>query len=261
MHTVCRKCHGETPSGEQLCASCEGALMADLRAVEDVVQDLLITRTKQDRVSTPSRVSGTREAPLAFRPGALTAEEILHETLHAWACVIHAQAYGVDDVKLPGDSKGLADFLRRHPLTILRCESAAELCSEIAYALSNARKAVDRPAEKRFAGRCVCAELLYAYEHSRFVTCPTCGERFEVSMLQAGVLVAVRQYVGTAAEIASGIGDQFGGGKISRKLINQWHSRGRLAPRDFTPNGDPMFLVADVLDLARKGTPPGAAPA
>lgn len=249
MHTVCRKCYSETPDGDQLCASCLEALMVDLRAVPDVVEDLLITRSKQDNMGEHARVSGSRERPLGFRPGAMSAEDVLRETLLAWACVVHALAYGDQQADVSGNSVELAAFMRRHPTAIRRCDGAAVMSNEIAHAVSNARNAVDRPAEKRFAGRCVCTELLFTYERAKFVKCPTCGERHEVALLQAGVLVAIRQYVGTAADIASGIGQSLSGGKLSRKLINKWHSRGRITPRDFTPSGDPMFMVGDVLDL------------
>lgn len=235
-----------------MCVCCEGILAADLRAVPDVVEDLLITRSKQDNMGEQARVSGSRERPLGFRPGAMSAEDVLRETLRAWAVTIALELGGADDIELPDESVGLAEWLLRHPFAIRRCDQVGEMLNELAYALSNARKAVDRPAEKRFAGRCVCAELLYAYESARFVTCPACGERFEVTVLQAGALTAIRRYVGTAADIAAGVGSTFTDGKITRKLINKWHSRGRIAPRDFAPNGDPMFLVGDVLDLARR---------
>lgn len=266
---MCARCNRPTThDGARLCTSCLDGLFADLKQVSELYDDLDITRTKQDVISAEhSRVSGSKERPLGYRPGALAAAEELTIALRFWARTIadEWEQRLNRTFRAPADPKACALWLRCNPNTIRYSQHAADMVDQIGYAVTKARRVCDRPAERRYAGACQeCGADLYSREQATHITCPACGRTYRSDERYASLLVELRDRLATAADIAAGVG-RLHGQPIDRKVINQWHSRGRLAAHGHTPEGHPMFRIGDVLDLALRpkrqkagvnGTPP-----
>jgi hypothetical protein len=257
---TCRACARPVADQANLCGTCTDALCYELRRVPEIMDDLLITRTKQDAVATRyARVSGTRERPLGYRPAASEAADLMVLTLAYWTRIILA-ARGLHTRQAASPVHN-ARWLARHRETIRHHDGAADLLDEIRYAIGHARETIDRPPERIYSGRCVCGGDLYARERSHQVACPVCGKVYAVADRRAAMLDEIREHLATAAEIAAGIGELHGQ-QINRKTINQWNSRDRLVVRGYSTDGHPLFRIGDVLDLAvpptRRRADPGA---
>lgn len=261
MHETenCQRCARPTGDSARLCMACHDTLMIDLRQVGELLADLLITRTKQDAIGNrQARVSGSRERPLGFRPGALVAADDLTAVLRFWARAIAdewASRLPRDWAAISDDPEQCAKFLARYPTAIRHSECAADIVDQIAYAVSKARRATDRPAEKIYAGRCECGIDLYAREKAAEIVCRECRRHYRTRDRRQAMLDALREHIATAADIAAGAGELYGR-PLNRKTINKWHSRDRLIARRHSPTGDPMFRIGDVLDLAVASSTP-----
>lgn len=243
----CGGCHRPTGDGTRLCAACTAHLRGLLGTVRELADDLVVTRTKQDRIGGgEARVTGTVEKPLGFRPGAMEAADILTATLRVWASMI----VGLDRLSLGDDAAALAATLLAEIDTVRRHDDAGIFLGELMYAVKMSRSAVDRPPGKTYAGPCdQCKVDLYARMGASTIICVNCRTRYSTEARRSWLLESLRDHVATPAEIALGIGELHGE-KINRKTINQWHHRNRLVPAGFTPGGEPMFRIGDVLELA-----------
>ncbi|MEE2058959.1 hypothetical protein [Rhodococcus artemisiae] len=124
------------------------ALLQLLEQIPSLCEDLAITLTKQDRISTggPRVRTGTDEQPLPFSPEASDAADLLHNTLHSWVRAVCEQRHLEPPHR--NDTLHHARWLHRWHLALALTEGAQEAPSEIRYAIGVARRSVDRPREK-----------------------------------------------------------------------------------------------------------------
>lgn len=248
---LCRACARPVADAARLCAGCADALCYDLRRVAEVMDDLLVTRSKQDAIAEKhARVSGTRDRPLGFRPAASEAADLLRMTLSYWARIV---AYARRTPAPGGTAVELAMWLARHRETIRQHDGAGELVGQVRCAIDNARLVVDRPPERIYAGVCACGMDLYSREGAQQVKCEGCAVVHSVADRRRQMLDQIREHLATASEIAAGIGELHGQ-TINRKTINKWNSRDRLIVRGYSAEGYPLFKIGDVLDLAIAST-------
>lgn len=244
---VCQSCACPVADHANLCKNCADSLDHDLRQVKEIMGDLDVTRSKQDKISSRNaRVSGTRERPLGYRPAATAAADLMHLTLAYWARTI---AHELGLTVRGGTTVGLALWLGRHRETIRHHQHAVDLVNQVRSVIGTARDVIDRPPDRIYIGRCACGSDLYARERSHQVACPVCRKIHSVADRRAEMLAEIREHLATAAEIAAGIGELHGQ-QINRKTINKWSSRDRLTVRGYSPEGYPLFRIGDVLDLA-----------
>lgn len=254
---VCQSCSCPVADNANLCKTCTDSLSIHLRQVKGIMNDLDITRSKQDVISDRNaRVSHSREHPLGYRPAAAEAADLMHLTLAYWARTI---AHELGLTVRGGTTVGLAMWLGRHRETIRHHAGAPDLLNQVRGAISNARDIIDRPPERIYSGRCACGGDLYARERAHQVACQSCQNVYSVVERRAAMLAEIREHFATAAEIAAGIGELHGT-QINRKTINKWSSRDRLIVRGYSIEGYPLFRIGDVLDLAvahnTRHTPP-----
>ena len=249
---ICLGCGKPTAGdGANLCAMCTIHLRADLDAVDGLVVELEISRTKQDRIGGGTGNRRTADEPVGFRPAAMEAADVLTRTLTAWAADIAEQLRRPRYAVPTTDPVACAAWLIREIENIRRHPTAGACLDEIRFAVRVGYRTIDRPPEKVYAGPCVeCRADLYGYPRAREVVCRNCGTPHSTADRRAEMLAALRDHLATAAEIAAGIGELYGE-TINRKRINQWHHRGRLVDHGVTlDTHDPLFRIGDVLDLA-----------
>jgi uncharacterized protein YbaR (Trm112 family) len=241
--------------------SCWDMLRSAISEVPDLVVELLITRTKQDRISHGgAKVGGTKERPIGMRPGPADTARLLENTLMYWVYAVAVDLRGTSYLNGNMDARDAALWLLRHPETIRRHHNAWDMVSHVQYAVDKARQAIDRPADKLYAGPCDgCGLALYQRQQAQEIVCRECRRHYRADERRAWLLEALRGHSATAAEIAAGVGE-LAGQPINRKRINQWHSRGRLAPTGTNSEGAPVFLIGDVMDLAVAASTRGVAP-
>lgn len=234
-----------------LCGTCTERLCGDLGLVPLLARELEVIQAKQDRIGEKGP-RGSSEVPLGFRPMASEIADVLHMTLAVWARHV-AQAQGMPLLDVPAEHPvPLAVWLSYWREPIRHLPVAGQLVDEIGYAVKCARRAIDKPGDRIYAGPCdQCGEDLYAGHRSDTVKCKGCGALYPIKDRRVWLLKGLREHLATAAEISQGIGE-LNGQAINRKTINQWHRRDRLKERGRTRDGWPLFKIGDVLDLASK---------
>ena len=239
---VCPSCGCEQGAG-LLCARETDLLEKALGDVRWIVTELGVTMSKQARMGTPGKGGLARErSPLHL--GALEASDTLGNVLSTWArdvAPLYAQGLSVQLAALgPAHVSSVVllnnvDLMRRHA-------SAAELLDEITDAIDQARRAVDRPADRAYLGQCytellgedgdlvTCYAEIWARPDASETTCKVCGVTHGVAERRAWLVEQARPMVVTAREASRYLSD-VGAIEVNEKTIRSWVTRGKLLVR------------------------------
>ena len=147
--------------------------------------------------------------------------------------------------------------IRRHP-------AVAELVDEITDAVHQARRVIDRPADRVYLGQCyvetpdpdgkqvTCLAELYARPTASEVQCKVCGAEHEVGERRAWLLQRAQDMIVTVREASSYLGE-VGGIKVSQASIRGYLHRGKIAYRPGVENGIRLGdLLSVVLDESER---------
>lgn len=149
LHTGCGVCGAPSGDGLNLCRTHTDSLERDLRGVEELVRELDITLTRQDRVNPANSIGKSAERPLAWNENAAAKRFELWATLSAWA--LDTSKIGEDGrdllIAVPADdTTGVAGWLIRNLSTLRAHPEAGTAFDEVTDAIRGARRAIDRPA-------------------------------------------------------------------------------------------------------------------
>ncbi|UJC77956.1 hypothetical protein D4768_09775 [Rhodococcus erythropolis] len=187
MTTDCHNCGRTVADDFDLCHDCMATLVKNLESVPGLVSDILITRSRQDRMSSNLARGKSAETALPIRldqydqrPTQRPFDALTNE-LVTWARDLDALIGGELDAAL--DSRGLRDIVHRHrhsrrpdPASLSqdgaldaelaaiwlslyandlrRHPAVAELFDGIEDAIARCRKAIDRLPELSYKGPC-----------------------------------------------------------------------------------------------------------
>lgn len=223
-----------------LCRSHVDALRADLLAVPELHDDLLVTFARLDELEldvATVRDAGLdphpldepiAETKLIYDPAAGDVMRALHVELHGWVRHLVEQRYGADlDLwsreraravagelgpwrrapRLPDDDTAeLARWLARHMESIRADEAAGELAASIGRLVPRAREIVCPP-PLRYLGHCDVCEAaagvrveLRCERGASVVSCERCGDTWRVELLEELLLERARAQLVTATE-------------------------------------------------------------
>ncbi|TKR27147.1 hypothetical protein FA014_01970 [Cellulomonas hominis] len=254
-----------------MCPRCTSTLRGLLTDLPGLFGDLDVARTRQARWgSRTAGASTTTPLPFALEPA--DARWVLLDTLLAWLDWVTAvRAHRppatwaeVEDylVRWRG---GAVDWLARHP-------DGAAAVDELTAALRNARRAIDSPARRLYAGPCTavvpgegglaveCGTDLLAAPGSAVVECRSCGTAWPLAERRSWLLERAEDVLLPAAEIARAVDGL--GLRLSENTLRSWVRQGRLVRRGRAVLTDgrtaETYRVGDVLDLvhaaaARRG--------
>lgn len=246
------------PPDRYVCPACTGRLRALLTDLPGLMGDLDVALTRQARFT--ARV-GSRavEQRVPFAPPAADAMFVTRNAVLAnveWVAGIRGHA-------IPDTWSTVAEYLDGALAWIAQHPDGAQVIDEVTAALVQARRAIDRPAERRYVGRCgalietldvdgtpeplTCPQQLYAYADRADVTCPCCGTTWDVHARQDAMLAELRDHLLPAADIARAVDGL--GVDLTVERIWQWKRRGVLAPTTADGRGRPLYRVGDVLDV------------
>ncbi|WP_372728959.1 hypothetical protein [Nocardioides sp.] len=242
-----------------LCHADTTALERELGDVAAIVADLDISLSKQARIGNAGQPGLARERT-PINVGAMMAADVLGNTLTTWARDIgEIRLLGYED-----SSRFAAAFLLNHVPEIRRHPAVVELVDEITDAIRQARRAVDRPADRIFVGPCMaenpddegrlvtCLEDLYARTNAAEVRCKVCATEHPVAERRAWLLEQARDRLFTVREAAQMMGD-VGGIKVTEASIRGYIHRGRIAYHTGTVIRLGDLLTVVVNDGERKG--------
>lgn len=287
MNAVCGHCRAPTADGAQLCTRCTYELAKALRSVPGLLEDLMVSLTRQDRLTGGGGHRGAHDAAPLPRLDIPDAVHELGNALTTWARVVAEGHRMRVDVRGPALAAWTAKLPRRvdpariklGPLTslelaacwlaehvqLIRAHPAARQAhSEITGAITKARSKVDRRAPLAYRGQCwECDAELRAAPRAAIVTCPSCGERHNGPKLRAWLLDQAEDHLVTAAELSAAL-TALSEKSVAVGTIHSWRSRGQLAPhawlhqarfvvpRPLHTRDRPLYRVGDARPLVKQ---------
>jgi hypothetical protein len=250
-----------------VCPHCAHQLDAALAEIVDyrgLAYDLNITLSKQANTATAnntpqqeepqSKEPGTlRPTPSPYHGGASRAAHELKAALVTWALIIRNDT----GAELPGDTlAAVAAWLRPRVGWLRYHEAGGEAVDGICDAVAAARRCVDRPAEKLYAGPCDCGVDLYARLDASYVECR--AETHEQPLVwpvverRRWLLVSAEDVLATTTEISRAltryqqpVTSSMLRGYVARKRLGVRGSRVVAGRRDPVP----LYRLGDVLDI------------
>jgi hypothetical protein len=265
----CRVSTCARPAGDAFCCShCGDALAQALNETPWLVDELNIVITKQARYGSgggSKSVGKVQPLPLDIRASdALSAYAGL---LGSWVRMFCEEN---DGWKLPkGDPASLARWLVVRVNDIRHHAAGNDCISEVCGAFAAGRYAVDRPADRWYAGPCnadlddevlgvaLCGVDLYATAGAQLVTCRNCSAEYDVKARRDWLLTAAEDQLADAVTIARAV-SWMGAEPLTAERVRQWASRGfkggpRLLPKA-TIDGRPHYRVGDAIDMLAKSS-------
>lgn len=167
---------GQPAPDTTICGRCEETLARDLGDVAALVEDLTITLARQDRIGERS-IGRSSDKPMPFHVKAGTVLADLHARLGSWVSALHDERTGyagpthercghascgrIRPWPWPADNPtALAAWLLTYMWRIRRHPAADEMCDEIHATMSDAKRAVDAPANRTAFPVGPCPEVL-----------------------------------------------------------------------------------------------------
>lgn len=282
--TCCGNCARPVADGAALCATCSASLSEALKGVPGLLDDLLTTLSKQDRLGTTGGKRGKgSEQPLPVRLDIHPVIAALGNILATWARdlverngwdvpdpprrVAHNGRRGVVIVATTAEvdlicytATWLADHvehLRKHP-------AALEAHRGITNAIAGVERVIDRPPVLAYRGPCVqCGIDLHAAPSATTVTCQSCDAKYDGAELRARLLYQAADQLVTTVELSAAL-TGLSGTSVPIGTIRSWRSRGQLAPhawlhddrmivaRPAGPSDKPLFRVGEAVALLEK---------
>lgn len=210
----CRaSCEVPQPDGLYLCQTHVDLLNVDLDSVPGVVDDLEITITRQNRTVSERHGSRSSTRPLPWNEHAAVKASNLSAALNRAAIDVAGleqdERDPLSDVALY-DTANLARWLRRNASTVRRHDRAGDIYAQVCDAVTEARRAVDKPVDPSPFGVCgaedeegnACEQYLYAPRGRAWITC-RCGARHSAQERMDWMLSRCQNLNGPASRIAS----------------------------------------------------------
>lgn len=265
------------PTDAFVCRSCLDQLRSDLRAVPELIADLMVTISREDRISDPSGGS-TAEIPLPFRPAPAEVGRDLHAELATWVRHL-TEERGIEWRPSPGaplgplptsrlpddDTVELARWLDRHLQSVAYDVAGGELVDCVGYAVARARRATDRP-DSQYLGPCSCGPdergrpvELYAHRGARRMTCRVCEAEYDVTARRTWLLEQAVDMLLPAPEMSRALPALMPGQPLTPAMIRGYAHRGRLVPHGRNALGRPLYRVGDVLEVLHQTAATAAA--
>lgn len=252
MTVTCELCGSEVGDLANVCPHCAAGLRLDLADIPDLDHELDVTAYGQARMTVGNAGGGhSSDKPLPLNLGADTHGRALKSVLASWVALI------ADQRGLPSPLDGLPtmsrwmlghiEWIRHHP-------AGADAVAEIREAVRDARRAIDRPQERVYAGSCdACAGPLYARQDAPLAACRTCvgpeGERqfYSVSERRNAMLDSMADQHMAPPEAAYALSTLIA--PIRAELIRTWVARDKLSPASVDERGRARYRLGDIAAL------------
>jgi hypothetical protein len=149
----------------------------------------------------------------------------------------------------------MARWLLNHVIWLRHHRAGAEAVEEITSVVGQVRKAVDRPAERIYAGPCKdCGGDMYAKPDATSVDCRPCGLQYDVGEMRDWMRSQVYGRLVTAREGVVLL-SRFGL-PVQQKTIDKWWERKRISDHGHDPDGKRLYLFDDLVTLAAASSAP-----
>ena len=233
-----------------VCQTCANRLERALGDIPALWAELDVVLTRQARYSDPEGRGGDKALP--FNPTASEIGWVLRNTLSTWCRLIAEERGRV----LPASDTpaAVAGWLLHHTTWLRHHRAGHEAVEEITSVVGKIRQAVDRPAERIYAGPCKdCNGDMYAKPDAATVACRPCGLEYDVAEMVAWMHSELRGKLVTAREATVLLGRM--GLPVQQKTIDKWRERDRLTEHSQDRDGKRLYLFDDLVTLAAASEP------
>jgi len=229
-----------------VCQRCADRLSVALGDVTALWGDLDTVLTRQAHYSDAEGRGGSEKA-LPFNANASEIGWVLRNTLTTWCRLIGEERGRV--LPTADNPPAVAGWLLGHVEWLRHHRAGAEAVEEITSAVHAVRKAVDRPAERIYAGPCAdCGGDMYGKPGATSVHCRPCGLDYDVAEMVEWMRNEARGRLVTAKEGAVLL-SRFGL-TTTRNRIDLWHHRKLITAAGHDVDGRQLFLIDDLIDKA-----------
>jgi len=166
----------------------------------------------------------------------------------------HTSCDAIRDLWRPEWMPSVCRFLAANTHTIAGMPWAVEALPRLEAACRTIERIVDRPDPGVMVGLCACGKALYGLSTASWVSCPECGQAWDIQAVRDALVAHTASLLMTPAEIAT-LAAQFGisGSREQiRKRIHRWKERGIIAIRGIR-SGDPLLQVGETLAVLARG--------
>lgn len=270
MNEPCMVDWCDRPVGDgYVCQHCADRLERALGDIPALWEELDTVLTKQARYAAAEARRGERSLP--FNPEASEIGWVLRNTLTTWCRVVieerpviagpvhpaclHISCNTARRSRLPDDNMpSICMYLLGHVGWLRHHRAGAEAVEEITTAVNQVRRAIDRPAERIYAGPCKdCGGDMYAKPDAASVDCRPCGLSYNVTEMLEWMRAQVYGRLVTAKEGVVLL-SRFGL-PIQQKTIDKWWERKRISDHGKDPEGKRLYLFDDLVTLAAANAP------
>lgn len=254
----CAVCECPTGDGGRLCRIHTDILVTNLGSVPDLLTELDITRTRQDRMVSERAGSRSATRPLPWNEHASTVAWELNYTMNVWALEVSTLREDERDPLKPvpaRDTAEVARWLTRNINTLRHHVGAGTADEELNDAIVRVRRAVDRAPDKVFAGPCAtpqddgthCAEDLYGHPGKRTTRCIACGAEHDMDQRRQWMLGLIEDQVAHSGLLAGLVTSL--GVPIASSTIRKYAGKGRIKVISVDAKRRPLYRIGDVLDV------------
>lgn len=246
---TCR-CGRPTRDAAYFCDDCGDKLARALAEVPwlDTELEVTITGTK----GVDYRRGGVRstEHRLPVNLAASTARDTLRAVLVSWVlfCDEEGVRHQSPRVGLPSDTlAAMSRWLLWRVDGLALLDIGPEAVAEVSAAVGHARRLIDRPADRWYAGPCDCGEDLYARTQAGAVACAGCEATYDIATRREWLLATAEDRLANAATIARAV-SWLGAAPLTSDRVRKWAERGRILAHGHDGRS-PLYRVGDAIDL------------
>lgn len=255
------------PAGDgYVCRGCISGLEQALAETPALLDELMVTRTRERAAAVTSGARGTERA-LPVHPHAADLARDMHQVLGSWALLLAEER---PEWTLPRDDTADLSRWLLCRLETIRCHVAGGECvDEVRRLRGRVMRTIDNPPDRAFIGPCsagdpdsdhVCPTHLYAVVGMPHATCPTCDTTHDVATRREHMLREAEDTLVTASEAAAALAawtstDDDRAHKRLVDRIRRWADRERLETRghvDVLGRQRTLHRLGDILDLIAK---------
>lgn len=272
--TLCRVPHCTKPSGDQsfCCTHCLDDLEVALGDVPALMEDLLVTLMRQDRMPpTPNKQRRRSEHTRwddelnsdVEDQGRLLAAKGYNRTLHnrqagevmstlgnAVTTAVRALAEPLRITLPVMDAAAASRWLLTNLASVALSPAGPDIVADVVREHHRAMRVIDRPEERTYIGLCdKCHTAMHARPYDLTHRC-ACGEAYDIAERRQDQTDRVLESLFSLAEIAD-LSTRYLGGRLTIKQLEGWVRRGRLRK---APGSRPHpTKVGEVMALYRAG--------
>jgi hypothetical protein len=254
---TCPSCGCEQGAG-LLCAADTARLERDLGDVAAIVADLDVTLSKQAKIGTASGPGGLARERSPLNVGAMNVAGDLANTLLTWSRDVSGESWWPTEAQFMvagGRTNAAAAYLLSRVDEIRRHPAVNELVDEISDAIAQARRVVDRPADRIYLGQCMvetpddegrlvtCLEEIWARPGASETTCKVCGTEHPVRERRAWLLKKAEDYLYTVKDASEMLGE-VGHITVTQARIRGYIHRGKIGYRS-----GKLIRLGDLLEV------------